>query len=77
MARVTPDLAGYQPAQAIRGREVRPDIPIVALTAQAIRGDREQCLQVGMDAYVSKPISPDELYRVLAHIVCQSAAGSD
>jgi len=72
-----PELDGYEATEAIRTGTIKPDIPIVALTAQAIRGDREHCLQVGMDAYVSKPISPDELYRVLAHIVCQPAADSD
>ena len=72
-----PELDGYETTDAIRKGKVKPDIPIVALTAQAIRGDREHCLQAGMDAYVSKPISPDELYRVLAHIVCQPTTDSD
>jgi len=69
-----PELDGYEATRAIRKGATKPDIPIVALTAQAIRGDREHCLRAGMDAYVSKPISPDELYRVLAQIVCQSTA---
>ena len=72
-----PELDGYQTTEAIRQGAVKPKIPIVALTAQAIRGDREHCLQVGMDAYVSKPISPDELYRALAHIVCEPTADSN
>lgn len=40
-------------------------LPIVALTANAVQGDREMCLQAGMDDYVSKPIEPKQLVRVL------------
>ena len=49
-------------AEQVTGRHV----PVVALTAHAVRGDREACLQAGMDEYLSKPIRPSELLELLA-----------
>jgi PAS domain S-box-containing protein len=47
----------------------RPRLPIIAMTANAMQGDRERCLEAGMDDYVSKPIKPDTLRTVLEHWV--------
>jgi signal transduction histidine kinase/DNA-binding response OmpR family regulator len=68
-----PHMGGFEATAAIRAREGRdgPRIPIVALTALAMKGDREQCIQAGMDAYVSKPVNAAELFgtidRLLPH----------
>ena len=60
-----PILDGYGATRAIRESESTNRIPIIAVTANAMQGDREQCLAAGMDDYVSKPIQPAELVRVL------------
>ncbi|MBU1564973.1 MAG: response regulator, partial [Proteobacteria bacterium] len=58
-----PELNGYETTLAIRQKEQGTDrhIPIIAMTAYAVMGDREKCLAAGMDGYVSKPIRPDKL----------------
>ncbi|MEL6713201.1 MAG: response regulator, partial [Planctomycetota bacterium] len=54
--------------RSIRAREGQrglPRIPIIAMTANAMRGDAERCIGAGMDAYLSKPINAELLYRTL------------
>jgi signal transduction histidine kinase/DNA-binding response OmpR family regulator len=62
-----PEMNGYQATRAIRASEAATGghIPIVALTAHAIKGDREICLETGMDDYLSKPIRRKELLQAL------------
>jgi CheY-like chemotaxis protein len=62
-----PELDGYQASQAIRQIEVETGrhIPIVAITANAMDGDRNRCLAAGMDDYLSKPINVQHLKAVL------------
>jgi len=61
-----PVMDGYRATAEIRALgEGRPRIPIIALTANAQRGDRERCLAAGMDDYLSKPLDQDQLYSVL------------
>jgi CheY-like chemotaxis protein len=63
-----PVLDGYQTAAQIRRPDsgvLSPTIPIVALTANAMRGDREKCLAAGMDDYLSKPVCVEALVTVL------------
>jgi PAS domain S-box-containing protein len=62
-----PEMDGYEAAMAIRSREKANSshIPIIAMTANAIKGDREKCLHAGMDDYLAKPINAVELYAVI------------
>jgi PAS domain S-box-containing protein len=70
-----PLMDGLEATAAIRLCEVErtTHIPIVAMTAHAMEGDREQCLSAGMDAYLSKPIRPAELFALLEGLQCPSA----
>jgi two-component system, sensor histidine kinase and response regulator len=62
-----PEMDGLQAATRIRERELGTGahIPIIAVTAHAMKGDRERCLAAGMDGYISKPINPAELAKVI------------
>jgi PAS domain S-box-containing protein len=63
-----PEMDGLEATATIRANQVASGMhtPIIAMTAHALVGDRDRCLQAGMDAYVAKPIRPQELYRTLA-----------
>jgi CheY-like chemotaxis protein len=76
-----PEMDGYEATRAIRRRELPGvHLPIVAMTANALTGDRDKCVEAGMDDYVSKPIKPDELYGALARWIkpaTDAAASAD
>ncbi|MDY6952628.1 MAG: response regulator, partial [Thermodesulfobacteriota bacterium] len=63
-----PEMDGFQATAQIRSSQsaVRcHNIPIIALTAQAMKGDRDRCLRAGMDDYVAKPIKPEKLFHAI------------
>ena len=66
-----PEMTGLEAAQAIRRAERGSGrhIPILAMTAHAMKGDRERCLASGMDGYVSKPIRSQELLDALQGVI--------
>jgi PAS domain S-box-containing protein len=61
-----PIMGGYEAAENIRKENPKPDLPIIAMTANAMVGDREKALEVGMNDHVAKPIDPQQLYGALA-----------
>jgi CheY-like chemotaxis protein len=60
-----PVLNAIQAAQKIMADEIIKGIPIIALRALAMNGDREKCFQAGMNHYISKPVSIDELQKAI------------
>jgi DNA-binding response OmpR family regulator len=69
-----PEMGGFEATAAIRAREAagRGRVPIVALTAHAMKGDRERCLEAGMDGYVCKPLSRESLLAAIDEVMGES-----
>jgi CheY-like chemotaxis protein len=67
-----PEMSGLEATAAIRAKErecgAHRHIPIVAITANAMQGDRERCLAAGMDAYIAKPIHQGELFEMVENL---------
>jgi CheY-like chemotaxis protein/HPt (histidine-containing phosphotransfer) domain-containing protein len=78
-----PEMNGFEATAAIRENEKATNerIPIVAMTARALKGDREECIASGMDGYVSKPMRAEALFqaigRILPDVGSENAQGSD
>ena len=70
-----PEMSGLEATIAIRAQEQTTGghVPIIALTAHAMKGDRERCLESGMDGYVSKPIQAAELHQTIAEVYARFA----
>ncbi|WP_179043282.1 response regulator [Sphingobium lactosutens] len=74
-----PEMDGFQATTFIREKERLQGghMPIVAMTAHAMRGDRERCLEAGMDDYISKPLRADDFYEVVEGRFASSAKLKD
>lgn len=74
-----PEMDGFEATARMREAEksTRRHLPIIALTAHAMKGDRERCLVAGMDAYVSKPVKLDELFSAIESLVPESVRGAE
>ncbi len=74
-----PVMSGLEATRRVRGGEsgvLNPRIPVIAMTAYAMTGDREQFLAAGMDDYVAKPVTSEELAKVIARTVEQEGAAT-
>ncbi len=69
-----PEMDGLEATRLIRLEAGLKEVPVIALTAHAMRGDREKILEAGMNDYLSKPFEPDDLFKVLGRWVRMDAA---
>jgi signal transduction histidine kinase/DNA-binding response OmpR family regulator len=71
-----PEMDGLTATRNIRGREKKTGlhIPIIAMTAHAMKGDKERCLEAGMDGYISKPVSSKEIEDMISTIAVTETA---
>jgi CheY-like chemotaxis protein len=69
-----PEMDGFQATDAIRAREKSTGsrhIPIVAMTAHALKADEQRCLSAGMDAYISKPIRTSDFFTTIETVLAR------
>jgi response regulator RpfG family c-di-GMP phosphodiesterase len=71
-----PELDGIEAARRIRARQDLRTLPIIAMTAHAMNGDRERCLAAGMDDYLSKPVAPAHLIEAVERHLVRAAENS-
>ncbi|MEE2936273.1 MAG: response regulator, partial [Planctomycetota bacterium] len=69
-----PEMNGFEAVRNIREKEIGTRVPIIALTANAMHGDRERCLAAGMDGYLSKPIRLPHLEQAVKEVRATKAA---
>lgn len=74
-----PEMGGFEATAQIRNRErsAGGHVPIIAMTANALKGDQERCLAAGMDGYVSKPVRPQELLSAVESAAPRAPSGGD
>ena len=70
-----PEMDGLEATRMLRERE-RNGLrvpPIIAMTAHAMKGDRDKCIEAGMTGYISKPIQPEQLFEQMEEVMAQAA----
>jgi two-component system, sensor histidine kinase and response regulator len=79
MDMMMPEMDGLEATRRIRSEELGQEgrhIPIIAMTANAMTGDRERCLDAGMDGYISKPVKPEVLHQEIERVMSGRPAGT-
>ncbi|WP_291328863.1 response regulator [Desulfovibrio sp. UCD-KL4C] len=69
-----PEMDGYEATRVIRDRLKKTNLPIIAMTAHAMRGDKEKCLQAGMNDYIPKPIDKNQMMSVIKTYLLENKA---
>lgn len=69
MDMMMPEIDGYEAIEKIKANEVWKKIPVIAVTANAMPGDKERCLSAGADAYISKPVNVEQLLRLIQNLI--------
>jgi signal transduction histidine kinase/DNA-binding response OmpR family regulator/HPt (histidine-containing phosphotransfer) domain-containing protein len=74
-----PEMDGIEATKALRERERETDrhTPVIAMTAHAMMGDRQRCLEAGMDDYISKPLLPSDLFEAVEQLASSSPRSTD
>jgi CheY-like chemotaxis protein len=67
-----PGIDGYETTRRLRGRERERRLPVIAVTSNTARGERERCLAAGMDEYLAKPFRLEELSALLGQVLPRS-----
>ncbi len=71
-----PQMDGFETTRAIRRIKAHDTLPIIAMTAHTLKGDKEKCMAAGMDGYISKPVSQEKLFKVLKEVIHRHASAS-
>lgn len=69
MDMMMPEMDGYEAIGKIKNDITLKNIPVIAITAQAMTGDREKCMEAGADGYISKPVNVEELLVLLNKLI--------